>query len=128
MRLCPNNKFIEIFAQRFHYFEDPFYKFFASNLLFQDTSYTATVLHYNIQVFCLSFSVLHFIILISGSKSIKFAQKFRIFLKFLTLEGTLLSTYGTSPLYFNIIQFRIVYHYEVLQFKALQLFNEFNRI
>ena len=28
-------------------------------------------------------------ILISGSKSVKFVQKFRIFLKFLTLEGTL---------------------------------------
>ena len=35
-----NDKFIEIFAQRFHYFEDPFYKFFALNLLFQDTSYS----------------------------------------------------------------------------------------
>ena len=40
MRICPNNKFIEIFAQRFHYFEDPSYKFFALNLLFQDTSYS----------------------------------------------------------------------------------------
>ena len=38
MRICPNDKFIEIFAQRFHYFEDPFYKFFALNLLFQDIS------------------------------------------------------------------------------------------
>ena len=49
-----------------------------------------TVLH--IQVFCLSFSVLHFVILISGSKSVKFAQKFRIFLNFLTREGTLTGT------------------------------------
>ena len=40
MRICPNDKFIEIFAQRFHYFEDPFYKFFALNLLFQVTSYS----------------------------------------------------------------------------------------
>ena len=40
MRICPNEKFIEIFAQRFHFFEDPFYKFFALNLLFQDTSYS----------------------------------------------------------------------------------------
>ena len=40
MRICPNDKFIEIFAQRFHYFENPFYKFFALNLLFQDTSYS----------------------------------------------------------------------------------------
>ena len=40
MRICPNDKFIEIFAQRFHYFEDPFYKFFAFNLFFQDTSYS----------------------------------------------------------------------------------------
>ena len=38
MRICPNDKFIEIFAQRFHYFEGLFYKFFALNLLFQDTS------------------------------------------------------------------------------------------
>ena len=38
MRIRPNDKFIEIFAQRFRYFEDPFYKFFASILLFQDTS------------------------------------------------------------------------------------------
>ena len=35
---------------------------------------------------------MHFIILISGSKSVKLAQKFRIFLKFLTLKGTLLTT------------------------------------
>ena len=84
MRICPNDKFIEIFAQRFHYFEDPFYKFFALNLLFQDTSYSL-VLKY------LSYSVLHFVILISGSKLVKFARKFRIFHKFLTLslEGTL---------------------------------------
>ena len=40
MRICPNDKFIELFAQRFHYFEDPFYKFFALNLLFQDTSFS----------------------------------------------------------------------------------------
>ena len=31
-------------------------------------------------------------ILISGSTSVKFAQKFCIFLKFLTLEGTLLGS------------------------------------
>ena len=37
-------------------------------------------------------SVLHFIIVIAGIKSVKFAQKFRIFLKFLTPEGTLLCT------------------------------------
>ena len=82
MRICPNDQFIEIFAQRFHYFEDLFYKLFALNLLFQDTSYSLA-LKYS------SFSVLHFIILIFGLKSIKFAQKFRSFLKFLTLEGTL---------------------------------------
>ena len=82
MQIRPNDNFIEIFAHRFHYFEDPFYKFFALNLLFQDTSYSLA-LKYS------SFSVLHFMILISGSKSVKFAQKFRIFLKFLTLEGTL---------------------------------------
>ena len=38
--ICPNDKFIEIFAQRFHYFEDPFFNFFALNLLFLDTSYS----------------------------------------------------------------------------------------
>ena len=32
---------------------------------------------------------MHFVILIFGSKLVKFAQKFLIFLKFLTLEGTL---------------------------------------
>ena len=36
-----------------------------------------------------SFLVLHFIILISGSKSVDFAQKFCIYLKFLFVEGTL---------------------------------------
>ena len=55
---------------------------YAVNLLFQHTSYSLA-LKYS------SFSVLHFTILISGSKSVKFAQKFCIFLKFLTLEGTL---------------------------------------
>ena len=40
MRICPNDKFLEIFALRFHYFEDPFCNFFALNLLFQDTSYS----------------------------------------------------------------------------------------
>ena len=61
MRICPNDKFIEIFAQRFHHFEDPFYKFFfALNLLLQDTgtSYSPALN----TVFCLSFLVLHFII------------------------------------------------------------------
>ena len=87
MQICPNDKFIDIFAQRFHYFEDPFYKFFALNLLFQDTSYSLALKYSS---FSLSFSVLHFIILISGSRSMKFAQKFRIFPKFLTLEGTLM--------------------------------------
>ena len=40
VRIRPNDKFVEIFVQRFHYFEDPFYKFFAVNLLFQGTSYS----------------------------------------------------------------------------------------
>ena len=88
MRICQNDKFIEIFAQRFHYFEDPFYKLHALNLLFQDTSYSLALKYSG---FCLSFSVLHLIILISGSKSVKFAQKFRILLKFLTLDGTLVT-------------------------------------
>ena len=87
MRICPNDKCSKIFAQRFHYFEDPFYKFLALNLLFQDTSYSLTLKYSS-----LNFSVLLFIILISGSKSVKFALKFRIFHKFLTLEETLLRT------------------------------------
>ena len=37
-------------------------------------------------------------ILISGSKSVKFAQKFRIFLKFFTLEGTLITSVALYPL------------------------------
>ena len=87
MRICPKDKFIEIFAQRFHYFEDLFCKFSALNLLFQATSYSLALKY---SKFSLSFSALHFIILIYDSKSKKFAQKFRIFLKFLTLEGTLI--------------------------------------
>ena len=54
-----------------------------------DTSYSLALKYSSF----LSFSVLHFIILISGSKSVKFAQKFRIFLKFLTLEQWF-STWG----------------------------------
>ena len=88
VRIYPNDEFIEIFAQIFQYFEDPFYKFFALNLLFQDTSCSLALKYSS---FCLSFSVLHFMILIFGPKSVKFAQKFRIFLEFFTLEGTLLS-------------------------------------
>ena len=40
MQICPNDEFIEIFAQRFHYFEDPFYNYFALNLLFHDASHS----------------------------------------------------------------------------------------
>ena len=72
----------------------PFCNFFALNFLFQDISYSLALKYSS---FCLSFSVLHFIILISGSKSVKFAQKFRIFLKFLTLEGTLIGNVGLQP-------------------------------
>ena len=86
MQTCPNDKFIEIFAQRFHYFKAHFYKFFALNLLFQDTSYSLALKYLS---FSVSFSVLHYILLISDSKSVKFAQKFHIFFKFLTLQGTL---------------------------------------
>ena len=39
VQICPNDKFIEIFAQRFHCITAPFFKFFALNLLFEDTSY-----------------------------------------------------------------------------------------
>ena len=68
MQICPNDKSIEIFAQRFHYFEDAFYNIFALNLLFQDTSYSRAVKYS-------SFSVVHFLILIPGSKSVKFCPK-----------------------------------------------------
>ena len=88
-----NDKFIEIFAHRFHYFEDLFYKFFALNLLFQDTSYSLVLKYAS---FLVKFLVLHFIILISRLKSAKFAQKFRVFLKFLTLEGTLQHIYANE--------------------------------
>ena len=73
MRICPNAKFIKFFALRFHYFEDPFCKFFALNLLFQDTSYSLALTYSSF-------------LLIFGSKSVKFAQKYCTFLKFLTLE------------------------------------------
>ena len=83
----------KIFAQRFHYFEDPFYKFFALYLLFQDTSFSLA-LKYS------SFLFKFFLILISGSKSVKFAQKIRIFLKFRILEGTLIKTFSKGFLRF----------------------------
>ena len=84
MRICPNEKFIEIFAQRFHYFEDPFYKFIALNLLFQDTSYSPALKYSSFLFKFFSFAFYN------GSESVKFAQKFCIFLKFLTLKGTLM--------------------------------------
>ena len=87
MQICPNGKFIKIFVQRFHYFEDPIYNFFAVNFLFQDAS-CSLALRYS--SFLFKFFSFAYIILISGWKSVKFAPKFRIFLKFLTLEGTLL--------------------------------------
>ena len=83
MRICPNDKFIEIFAQRFHYFEIPFYKFFALNLLYQDTSYSLALKYssflfkffsfafYNIKLFY------NFIILSKMKKvSCSFTQQF----------------------------------------------------
>ena len=82
----PHDKFIAIFAQRFYNFEDPYHNFFALNLLFQDTSYSLALKYSG---FFFNFSVRHNTILISGSKSVKFARKFRIFLKFFTPEGTL---------------------------------------
>ena len=87
MRICPNDKFIEIFAPGFHYFEDTFYKFFALNLLFQDTSYSLA-LKYSSFLFIDMFSVLHFIILFSGSKSVKFASKISYFFQISHSRGT----------------------------------------
>ena len=84
VRIFPNDNFIEIFAQRFHYFKDPFYKFFALNLLFQDTSCSLALKYWS---FLFKFSVLHFIILISSLKSVKFAPKFCLFLKILHSRG-----------------------------------------
>ena len=85
MQICPNDKFIQILAQKFLYIENPLYKFSALNLLFHNTSYSLALKYSS---FLFTFSVLHYIILISGSKSVKFSLKFRTFLKFLTLEGT----------------------------------------
>ena len=89
MRICPNDKFIEIFAQRFHYFKDPFYNFFASNLLFQNISYSLALkyLTFLIKYCSFAFYNINFRFKIS-----KICQKLRIFLKFLTLEGTLVLT------------------------------------
>ena len=81
MQICPNDKFIKIFAQDFTTLRTPFFNFFAFNLLFQDASYSLAIK-------CSNFLFKLFSVAFSGSKSIKFAQKFRIFLKFLTLEGT----------------------------------------
>ena len=47
---------------------------------------------------------MHFKILISGSKSVKFAQNFGIFLKFLTLEGTLPLTSLEPFFILNVLQ------------------------
>ena len=83
MRIRPNDKFIEIFAQKFHYFEDSFYKFFALNLLFQGTSYSHALKY---SIFLFKFFSFAFYNVNFCSKSVKFAQKFRIFLKFFTLR------------------------------------------
>ena len=73
---------IMIFAQRFHYFEDPFYKFFALNLLFQDTSYSLALKYssFLFKFFSFAFHNINFWFEISK----KFAQKFCIFFKFFT--------------------------------------------
>ena len=82
MQIFPNDKFIEIFAQRFHYFEDPFYKYFALNFAFSRYKLQSCI-----KIF--KFFSFAFYILIFGLKSVKFAQIFRIFLRIFTLEGTL---------------------------------------
>ena len=56
MQICPNDKFIKIFAQRFHYLEDPFSKFFALNLRFQDTSYSLALKYSSFLLKFLSFA------------------------------------------------------------------------
>ena len=64
MRICPNDKFIEIFAQRFHYFLDPFYKFLALpvSLLFQDTSYSLALKYssFLFKIFSFAFYIINF--------------------------------------------------------------------
>ena len=80
---------LKFLPKHFTTLRTPFTNFFPLNLLFQDTSYSLALKYSR---FCLSFPVLHFILLMSGSKSVKFAQKFLIFLKFLTLEGTLVKS------------------------------------
>ena len=86
MRICPNDNFIEIFAQRFHYFEDPFHKFFALNLVFQDTSHRLAIKYSSFlcKFFSFAFYNINFWFKIS-----RICPKFRIFFKFLTSEGTL---------------------------------------
>ena len=86
MRICPNDIFIEIFAQRFHYFKDPFYNFFALNLLFQDTSYSLAVKYSS---FFFKFFSFAFYNINLWFKITKICPKFCIFLKFLTPEETL---------------------------------------
>ena len=58
-------------------------------MLFQDTSYSLALRYSSFLFKFFGFALPIPVILISGSKSVKFAQKFCIFLKFLTLEGTL---------------------------------------
>ena len=73
MQICPNDKFIEICAQRFHYFEDPFHKFFALTLIFQDTSYSPALKYSSFLYKFFSFAFYN------GSESVKFAPIFITF-------------------------------------------------
>ena len=88
VRICPNDKFIEIFGQRYHHFEDPFYKFFALNLLFQDTSYRLAIKHssFLFKFFSLAFYNINVWFKISKicPKISSFSQNFHS-----SLEGTL---------------------------------------
>ena len=84
MRVCPNDKFIEIFAQRLHYFEDLFYKFFALNLLFQDTSYSLALKYSSFLFKFFSFVFYHINFWLKISK---ICPKILHFSQFLTLEG-----------------------------------------
>ena len=63
---------LKFLPKDFTTFEDPFYKFFALNLLFQDTSY-------NLALKYSSFLVLYFIILLSDNTLVGFLNHFTTF-------------------------------------------------
>ena len=77
---------LKFLPKDFHFFEDPFYNFFALNLLFQDTSYSLALKYssFLFKFFSFAFYNINFWFKISET-----CPKISHFSQFLTLEGTL---------------------------------------